>query len=371
MKRFKIYALMASLLLASGCTEKPEEQKGGETDLTGDISLTADRSVICTDGNDAAVFTVTLTDEKGRKTDITDKAEIYFSKTDELLEGNRFSTTVKGEYSFYAAYGLSLSDEVSISALSVVPEVPADPQESGKAFRHRMLLVQHTGATCPNCPLMMNSLKALSEDEAYAGTYNLAASHSYYDGANDDAYSDAAKTISSMFCSGAYPELTFNLTNVSTGHSYSDICGQVGKHARASAHAGIAMAVEAADGEVIACAEFKFSEGKTYRVGAWLLEDDIFVRQSGATDNWQHYHNNALRAMYGEKQTESIYGASTGSLKAGDKVEKMFRFPLEDSWKAENCKVLAFVTEADAEGNYDIVNCVVCKAGETVSYEYK
>lgn len=371
MNRIKYFAMMASVLLAFGCTEKPEEPKEEEKDLSGEVTLSTDRTAICSDGKDAAVFTVTIKGEDGTITDITEESEIYFSDTDALLESSRFATDKSGEYAFYAAYGLSLSNEVKISALAVIPSVPEDPKEDGTAFRHRMLLIQHTGATCPNCPLMMNSLKALSENDEYNDSFNLVASHSYYDGLNDDAYSPAAKTLSATFCSGAYPELTFNLTNTSTGHNYNDICTQVGLHARESAHAGIAMAVEAAEGEVIACVEFKFAEGKTYRAGAWLLEDDIFVRQSGATDSWQHYHNNALRAMYGEKQTENIYGASIGNMKAGDKVKKMFRFPLEDSWKAENCKVMAFVTEADAEGDYDIVNCVICKVGETVSYEYK
>lgn len=372
MKILKNLLMSASVLLFIGCTgEKPSDQTSAPEVQEGAITLTADRTVICSDGTDASAFTVSLIGKDGRTTDISSEAEIYFSSTDELLEGTRFSTKQTGEYTFYAAYGLEISEEVTVSALSKVPQLPADPQENGTAFRHRMLLVQHTGATCPNCPLMMTSLKSLSENEDYKDTYNLVASHSYYDGLNDDAYSPAAKTLSATFGSGSYPELTFNLTNTSTGHDYSEICSQVGSMAKDQADTGIALAVDTADGEVIARAEFKFSAGKTYRTGAWLLEDDIFARQSGASDSWQHYHNNALRAMSGEKQTESIYGASVGEMKPGQKMEKFFRFRLEENWKAENCKVIVFVTEADQEGNYDIANCVVCKVGETIGYDYK
>lgn len=371
MNRFKHFILCVSALSVIGCGEKTEAPDNPENDKSGTVALSADRSIICSDGKDAATFTVTLTAKDGSVTDITDEAEIYFSATDELLTGNRFTTSESGEYAFYAAYGLSLSDEVSISALEIVPEVPSDPQPEGRTFSHRMLLVQHTGATCPNCPLMMTSLKALSENEEYKGTYNLAASHSYNGGSNDKAYSDAAKTVSAMFCSGSYPELTFNLTNTSTGHSYNDICEQVGMHAMASAGVGIAMAVEASGNSVIAAIECKFAEDKSYRIGAWLLEDDIFSTQHGATDNWQHTHSNALRMMHGQKQNERIYGTAVGSVKAGEKVSQVLKFELEEGWKAENCKVLAFVTAADAEGNYDIVNTVVCKAGETAAYDYK
>lgn len=369
MKAIKHLIIIASALICAGCGEKTDE---GKDDIKeGTIALSADRMVICSDGADAATFIVTITDAKGNSKDITDQAEIYFTATDELLAGNRFRTTESGEYAFYAAYGLSLSDEVSISALSVIPEVPADPQPEGKDFSHRMLLVQHTGATCPNCPLMMTSLKALSENAEYNTAYNLVASHSYNGGSNDNAYSDAAKTVSAMLCSGRYPELTFNLSNTSTGHGYNDICEQVDKHAKASADAGIAMAVETSGNNIIASIEYKFGVGKVYRIGAWVLEDNIFATQSGATESWQHTHHNALRLMHGEKQNDRIYGTSLGSVKAGEKVEKILKFQLEDGWKTENCKVLAFVTEADTEGNYDIVNTVVCKVGEKVAYDYK
>lgn len=369
MKAIKHLIIIASALLCAGCNGSTDE---GKTDIKeGQITLTADRMVICSDGADAATFKVTITDTKGNAKDITKEAEIYFTETDELLTGNMFSTSEAGEYAFYAAYGLNLSDEVSISALTVIPEVPSDPQPDGKSFSHRMLLVQHTGATCPNCPLMMTSLKTLSENAEYSNSYNLAASHSYNGGSNDKAYSDAAKTVSAMLCSGAYPELTFNLSNISTGHNYNDICEQVGKHAKASADAGIAMAVETSGNNIIATIEYKFAAGKVYRIGAWVLEDNIFATQSGATESWQHTHHNALRLMHGEKQNDRIYGTSLGSVKAGEKAERILKFQLEDGWKAENCKVLAFVTEADAEGNYDIVNTVVCKTGEKVAYEYK
>lgn len=363
--------MATAVMLWNGCGDKADENQDGQTGSKGALTLTADRLVICSDGTDAATFTVTVTDDKGKVTDITEQAEIYFTDTDELLSGNIFSTSEAGEYKFYAAYGLSLSKEVSISALTVVPQVPEDAEPDGKEFKHRMLLVQHTGATCPNCPLMMTSLKTLSENSQYNDAYNLVASHSYNGGDRDNAYSEAAKTVSAIFNSGAYPELTFNLTNVSTGHNYSDICAEVERHMKASADVGISAAVETSGNNVIATVEYKFAKGSTYRIGVWLLEDGIFSTQHGADKNWMHTHNNALRMMYGEGQNDRLYGASTGDVKAGEKIEKVLKFQLEEGWKAENSKILAFVTEADAEGNYDIVNTIVCKAGEKAAYDYK
>ena len=74
-----------------------------------------------------------------------------------------------------------------------------------------MLLVQHTGNECPNCPRLMDVLRKLAGDEAYASKYLHVASHSYND--DDAAYSSAASTLSrALNLPGYYPWLTFNLT---------------------------------------------------------------------------------------------------------------------------------------------------------------
>ena len=104
--------------------------------------------------------------------------------------------------------------------LSGSPELPADPQPDNTSFSHRIMLLQHTGTYCPNCPNLMTSLKEVAQDNGYSGRYVHVASHSYNED-GDEAYSDAAAKISQAFCSGYYPELTFNLTNENTGTSIS------------------------------------------------------------------------------------------------------------------------------------------------------
>ena len=99
-----------------------------------------------------------------------------------------------------------------------IPELPADPQPDNISFAHRIMLLQHTGTYCPNCPKLMESLKALSENQAYADKYQHVAAHSY-NADGDPAYSQAAANLSQAFCSGYYPELTFNLTRRNTGTS--------------------------------------------------------------------------------------------------------------------------------------------------------
>lgn len=366
---FAIALVAASCGGSNGTTGGEEPAK-----KDGSITLTADRAAICSDGSDFVTFTVTLKADDGSVTDITDEAEIYLSTTDELLDSYRFSTDKKGEYSFYAAYGLEMSEDVTVSAVPVIPEIPDDPQASATAFKHRMLLIEHTGATCPNCPLMMNALKTVEENEAYSSRFNLVAAHSY-DYSFDAAYSDAAEILTAAFNTSStgnrpFPTVTFNLTKTSAGHSETEICSMIDELSKESASVGIAMGVEAADGEIFANVEFKFGKTGEYRIGAWLLEDDVYATQTGATEEWHHIHNNAIRAMHSTNAIERLYGTKLDKTDAGSKVSHLFRFTVDKDWEAENCKVFVFVTEAVGD-SYDIVNCAVCPAGETTGYEYK
>ena len=54
----------------------------------------------------------------------------------------------------------------------------------------------------------------------------------------------------------------------------------------------------------------------------------------------------------------------------GDKKSHCFVIKLEDGWDPEKCKALILVNAADQEGKYDVANCVVCPAGESVTYDY-
>ena len=67
-------------------------------------------------------------------------------------------------------------------------ELPADPQPQSTDFSHRIMLLQHTGTACPNCPRLMTSLREIAADPAYAAKYQHVASHSY--NTDDPAYSE-------------------------------------------------------------------------------------------------------------------------------------------------------------------------------------
>ena len=253
-----------------------------------------------------------------------------------------------------------------------IPELPVDPQPGNTSFAHRIMLLQHTGTDCSNCPNLMTSLKALSELDAYVDKYQHVAAHSY-NADGDPAYSQAAANLSQAFCSGYYPELTFNLTTRNTGTSLavSTITDIIDELHKDTADVGIAAAAGLAGNALGVNVQIKAAKAGQYRIAVWTLEDGIRGKQAGASEDWMNTHSNAVRAMAGATLNMRIYGEKMGELQAGDTAEKSFTVALDESVKAENCKVLVVVNAAGSDGRYDLANCALCPIGGTVAYDYK
>ncbi len=249
-----------------------------------------------------------------------------------------------------------------------IPALPADPQPDNLSFNHNIMLLQHTGTACPNCPRLMVSLKELAGDKDYADKYRHVASHSY--NTDDPAYSKAASQISGQ--SRAYPDLSFNLGAESTGNDTSlpTIKSYIDQLHKDAADVGIAASASLKDNIVTVNVQIKAAVENNYRVTAWLLEDGIEAEQDGATADWMHTHENALRAFSGTSLNMGVYGERLGDLKAGEKVEKVLTIDVEDGWKVGNSKVLV-IANSSVEGRYDLANCIICPIGGTVSYDYK
>lgn len=253
---------------------------------------------------------------------------------------------------------------------NITLELPADPQPQSTDFSHRIMLLQHTGTACPNCPRLMTSLREIAADPAYAAKYQHVASHSY--NTDDPAWSEAAKKISDAFCK-AYPELTFNLSGETTGDdtSVSTIKRYIDQLYKDSADAGIAAAAQVNGNTLSVKVQIKAATENSYRVAAWILEDDIKAQQSsnGALEEWMHTHENALRAFSGSSLNLGIYGEKLGTLKAGETAEKDLTIELQKDWKVENCKVFILVNSSK-DGKFDVANCTICPIGSNIAYQY-
>lgn len=348
--------------------QQPDNNDDTDT-LSGNISLITNHDIIRANGSDTATLTVLLTDESGMIHDVSNDAEIYSTTSDTPLATNQFATSQEGSHSFYALYGLAVSNTIDITAVGGLSDIPADPNASSTDFTHRIMLLQHTGTECPNCPGLMNNLKRVAEDEAYAGRYYHVASHSYND--SDPAYSSSAANLSGSLGVRSYPWLTFNFfrANAYLGETESiKECIDLFHEERAAV--GIAASTTIVDGKIYANVGVKAGKSGTYRLGMWVLEDNIHGTQSGANASWQHNHNNCLRGMGGANKNEKLYGKNLGLIESGQSSSAIVAVELDKDWKVDNCKLFLFVASENNEGEIELINSTLCPAGEMVEYAY-
>lgn len=373
MRNIRLFTLILGVALF-GCQGQTEpEDNGGEqngngsVELVGNISLSTEREVIKADGEYSTKLTVMLRDKRGIEHDVTSEVEIYCEGIDQPLESSDFKTSVEGDYVFYAIRGFYISNEVSVKAVKGVPDLPADEAAANMSFLHRIMLLQHTGDTCPNCPKLMNILKRLADDDEYNSFYHHVASHSYND--YDPAGSAAARSLSKdMNPTRNYPMLTYNLKPDEDYPDEATIKKNIMDLHKDVADAGISASAALVGNNVYANISVKSAVTAKYRVAVWILEDNVHATQSGADASWQNIHENCLRLMNGNTKNECIYGKHIGVIEAGETSEIIAAMELEDGWIAENCKLIILAVSGD--GDYDLVNCTVCHLDSSVSYEY-
>ncbi len=356
--KFLAFIAAAATLMVGCGGDNPEDvdkPKGGAT-LKSDV-----QSV---EVNNPITFTVTAEDG----TDITAEATI-FDKTHNFAEvSNPFTPTEDGKYEFYAVAGNAITETIEVVVLPSIPALPADTNEASTEFKHRILLVDHTGNTCGYCPKMMLALKEVSETGDYHSKYYEAMSHSY--ASSDPATSASANAISSYFGITSYPTLTYNFAySTSSSYNAEHIKSQIDAQWKESADAGIAASASLATSSVVVNAEVKAAVENEYRINAWLLEDGIVANQTNGTEEWMNTHNNAIRQAV---KTNPISGMELGTIKAGEKASLAMSLEITSSkWVRDNLKVMVIASAKNANGKFEVVNVAICPVDGSVTYDYK
>lgn len=348
-----------------------DTNNAGNTDnLEGNITLYAQKDVIKADGAYVSELSVILVDNHGEEHDVTKDVEIYIEGQDEPVQDVNFKTTVEGDYAFYAVRGFDISNTVTVKAVKGVPALPADTDASRTSFAHRMLLVQHTGTECPNCPKVMDILKRISEDEQYNTKYLHVASHSYQTSEFnnvDPAYTPAAQSLSKNMGVSLYPMVTIDLTDNQVCFE-DDIKEAILSSSKESADAGVSASSAVVGDQILVNVSLKAAVDSKYRLAVWVLEDNIHSAQSGANASWQNMHSNCLRLMYGSQKNEQIYGKHLGTVQAGQSKDIVAAIDIEENWIVENCKLL--IVALSGNGDYGLVNCTYCPVEGSISYNY-
>ena len=351
--------IAAAATLAVGCGG---DDNGGDKPSADGATLKAD--VQSVEVNNPITFTV-ITDDG---TDITAEATIY-DKTHDFVEvSNPFTPTMDGKYEFYAVSGNIITAAIEVMVLPSIPALPEDTNASSTEFKHRILLVDHSGNTCGMCPKMMLALKELAETGDYHSKYYETVAHSY--AASDPATSAAANAISSYYGVNNYPTLTYNFAySTSSGYNTEHIKQQIDALWKESADAGIAASASLATNSVVVNAEVKAAVENEYRITAWLLEDGIVANQTNATEEWMNTHNNAIRQAV---KTNPISGMELGTIKAGEKASLAMSLEISGSkWNRDNFKVMVIASAKNDKGKFEVVNVAICPVGGSVAYDYK
>ena len=283
-----------------------------------------------------------------------------------------------------------------------IPETPADPKPSSTDFKARTLITEFTTTGCSWCPSMKRVLHGALEDAETADKVVMTACHSsLVNSVKDPAYIrtgyedfSGATGLPFVFCDMYYGFGYYNgLSAKDLMGLFDELCTE-----KEAAAAGIAVTSSLEDGQLVAKVTVKAAQTGSYRVGAFLLEDGIYGKQTSAgEDDWMHNHDNVIRYIdsryYSNAGREQFYGHSVGEVEAGKTADHVFVWMLDDIWSKgalageqyggyywdpfveNNLHLAVFVStiSTDDKGNeyYYVNNAIDCPVNGQTPYEYR
>ena len=404
---FKYASLLAAAVMLFSCHGyyDPNDPNNGGGDRPGPgpvgdvvLKITSDRNLIQTFGGDYAALTVTLGNEV-----VTDGVT-FFDGSNKIIDipDFRFYADKPGEYEIWANYGTYNSEKIAIKAVSIkIPQTPVDPKPESTDFKVRTLVTEFTTTGCSWCPSMKSVLHGALENASTADDVVMTACHSSLVGGVKDpsfirtGYEDfsGATGLPFVFCDMYYGFGYYNgLAATDLVSLFDELCAS-----KEDSAAGIAVTSSLVGNEIVAKVTVKAAETGTYRVGSFLLEDGIYGKQTSATADWMHNHDNVIRYIdsryFSNTGKEQFYGHSVGLVEEGRTADYVFAWLLDDIWEEgalngelyggyywdefnkENLHLAVFVSTVgtDEKGNqyYYVNNVIDCPVNGDTPYEYR
>ena len=337
-----------------------------------EVTLKADKAVV--KSGEQVTFTVIYEEE-----DVTADATIHANYTNEELS-NPYTTTESGELSFYAKYNGLKSKICCVTVTpAYAPEFPADANPESYDFNQRMLIVDHTGLGCAYCPGVKQAIHDTQEKAEYKDKFNVV--YAYTFSSNEVCYSAAARTLWNYYvdiCSTGdkltgYPSFTTNYCFNYTGkyqleQRIDDLWDE-------NPAASIAYAAKIVDDKIVVSASVKSSVSQQYKLSLWVLENDIYAKQTAATAEWMHTHSSVMRDAPTGVSNSDISGIDFGYVEAGTTLSRIFEFDLfcANHWNRENFSLIAILSAPSEKynGKYEVVTTSMCEFGSEVGFDYK
>lgn len=337
-----------------------------------EVTLKADKAVV--KSGEQVTFTVIYEEE-----DVTADATIHANYTNEELS-NPYTTTESGELSFYAKYNGIKSKICCVTVTpAYAPEHPVDANPESYDFNQRMLIVDHTGLGCAYCPGVKQAIHDTQEKAEYKDKFNVV--YAYTFSSNEVCYSSAARTLWNYYvgiCSTGdkltgYPSFTTNYCFNYTGkyqleQRIDDLWDE-------NPAASIAYAAKIVDDKIVVSASVKSSVSQQYKLSLWVLENDIYAKQTAATAEWMHTHSSVMRDAPTGVSNSDISGIDFGYVEAGTTLSRIFEFDLfcANHWNRENFSLIAILSAPSEKynGKYEVVTTSMCEFGSEVGFDYK
>ncbi|MBQ5710053.1 MAG: Omp28-related outer membrane protein [Alistipes sp.] len=337
-----------------------------------EVTLKADKAVV--KSGEQVTFTVIYEEE-----DVTADATIHANYTNEEVS-NPYTTTESGELSFYAKYNGLKSKICCVTVTpAYAPELPEDSNPESYDFNQRMLIVDHTGLGCAYCPGVKQAIHDTQEKAEYKDKFNVV--YAYTFSSNEVCYSAAARTLWNYYvgiCSTGdkltgYPSFTTNYCFNYTGkyqleQRIDDLWDE-------NPAASIAYAAKIVDDKIVVSASVKSSVSQQYRLSLWVLENDIYAKQTAATAEWMHTHSSVMRDAPTGVSNSDISGIDFGYVEAGTTLSRILEFDLfcASHWNRENFSLIAILSAPSEKynGKYEVVTTSMCEFGSEVGFDYK
>lgn len=360
MKLFKFFALIVAAATFVACDNNggdgTKEPPKPDTNI---VTIEAASQTVRIEQELA--FTVKFNGE-----DVTAESTIYNAANNEVVSNPFVAPSESCEMQFYATYGFYESEPIVIEVVT------------GNDFNHRVLLVDHTGTGCPNCPNMSSMLHELAKTK-YHLRYSEAAAHWGGYATRDPARSDAAAVVGGHFPVTGYPNLTYNFNHkeITSGYPTAStgvkmIQAELDILWKPAADAGIKINSALNGDDITVDVEVTSKVEQQYHVVAWLLEDNIYGQQSNGREEYHNYHNNCIRAI-SAGNSDDLSGDDMGVISADGIASKQLKLKAESGWDKSNLKVLVIVSAPSSahDGKFEVVNTAVCPVNGSKDYEYR
>lgn len=184
---------------------------------------------------------------------------------------------------------ITLSGDSGIHKNVTVTQIPQMSVIEGKELHRRSVILKFTGTWCGNCPPMSEGIH-----EAIDKYPDDIVTMSMYQNSGDLSYSDV-DNLAEFFAIYGYPAGIFNryaYVNNTSAAECADNLIELAKEAEEELPASTAIGGLAAAAQdcVILTASIASTDGGTYYVSAYLLEDGITAPQNGASADYVHDH---------------------------------------------------------------------------------